>query len=190
MFKNWDKLFTTTCQVILLDDNNAVYPIFKNGHTSLFNYAEEKNLTILKNGEISELKNIKVFLRDPISRFVAGVHTVIELGRVDHINKFLKNIETFKIYDRHFIPQFYWLIHLFRYFKGDVELLSVDCLYKLIPNREGSSKVKNLDDTRRKEILSIDNKKYIEVDHKLIQKYLGQTINLQTIIKELKNAVS
>ena len=59
MFKNWYKLFTTTCQVILLDDNNAVYPIFKNGHTSLFNYAEEKNLTILKNREISELKNSK-----------------------------------------------------------------------------------------------------------------------------------
>lgn len=189
MFNNWASLFTTDCCVILFDDNSAVYPIFKNGQTSLFNYAKRKKLKILKNKEISKLEIIKVFLREPIERFVSGIHTVIELEKIKNIESFLKDIETFKTYNRHFIPQFYWLVHLFKYYKGDIKLLSVDQLYESVPNRDGPL-INKLDNNRKKQILSINNKTYVDVDYKLIGKYIEQTVELEKIIREFKNAVS
>lgn len=186
MFNNWISLITTECCVIMFEDGSVVYPIFKNGQSSLFNYAKEKKLKILKNKEISKLKTINIFLRDPIQRFVSGVHTVIELEKIKNINLYLKNIEKFKTYNRHFVPQFYWLIHLLKYFKGNVKLLSVDQLYNLIPNRDGP-KIKKISNLRKKKILSINNKKYVEIDYKLMENYLEKTVNLETIIKEFKN---
>lgn len=189
MFKNWTKLFTSDCRIIILDANNSVYPIFKNGQTSLFRYAEEKKLKILKNKQLQDIKKIKVFLRDPLQRFVSGVHTVIELEKINNKGVFLKEVECFKTYNRHFIPQFYWLIHLSKYFKGVVELAPVDELYELIPTRDGPP-IKKLSSARKKKILSINSKIYVDVDYKLIKKYIGQTVRLEKIIKEFKNAVS
>ena len=189
MFKNWTKLFTTDCQIIVLDANNSVYPIFKNGKTSLFHYAEEKKLKKLKNEQLQHIKKIKVFLRDPLQRFVSGVHTVIELEKINNIDVFLKDVECFKTYNRHFIPQFYWLLHLSKYFKGVIELALVNELYELIPTRDGPP-IKKLTGPRKKKILSINNKMYVDVDYKLMNKYIGQTVELEKIIKEFKNAVS
>jgi hypothetical protein len=189
VFKNWAKLFTPDCRIIILDVNNSVYPIFKNGQTSLFLYADEKKLKILKNQQLQDIKKIKVFLRDPLQRFVSGVHTVIELEKINNIDVFLKEVECFKTYNRHFIPQFYWLMHLFKYFKGVVELVPIDGLYKLIPTR-GGPPIKKLTGGRKKKILSINNKMYVDVDYKLLNKYIGQTVGLEKIIKEFKNAVS
>ena len=189
MFKNWTKLFTTDCRIIILDANNSVYPIFKNGQTSLFMYAEEKKLKIFKNKQLQDVKKIKVFLRDPLQRFVSGVHTVIELEKINYVDVFLKEVECFKQYNRHFIAQFYWLMHLFKYFKGVVELAPVKELYEFIPTR-GGPPIKKLTSSRKKKILSIENRTYVDVDYKLMNKYLGQTVELEKIIKEFKNAVS
>ena len=98
-------------------------------------------------------------------------------------------MECFKTCNRHFIPQFYWLMHLSKYFKGAIELALVDELYKLIPTRKGPP-IKKLTDARKKKILSINNNMYVDVDYKLMNKYLGQTVELEKIIKEFKNALS
>ena len=189
MFKNWSSIFTTDCCVILLNDDVAVYPIFKNGWTSLFEYWKSRRLKLLKNNEISELKNIKVFLRDPVERFVSGVHTVIEIEKIKNIDVFLKNIEQFKTYNRHFIPQFYWLIHLSKYYRGRVELLTIEGLYNLIPNRDAPA-IKKMDDERKEKILSINIRKYVNIDRDLIENYAGQKVEIESIIKKFKNAVS
>lgn len=189
MFKNWTKLFTTDCFVILLKNNISVYPIFKNGKTSLFEYAKEKNLKILKNEEIKNLKEIKIFLRNPEERFISGVHTVIEFEKIKNIDKFLTDVENFKKYDRHFMPQFYWLVHLSKYYNGFVNLLSINELYNLIPNRDRPN-IKKIDTDRKIQIQLINNKNYVDTDYKLIKKYMNQIVDLKKLIKEFKNAVS
>ena len=189
MFKNWTKIFTTDCQIILVGDNNLVYPIFKNGQTSLFRYAREKKLIVLKNQQLQDVKKIKVYLRDPLQRFVSGVHTVIELEKINDVDIFLKDVECFATYNRHFIPQFYWLLHLSKYFKGLVVMRPTEELYDLIPLRKGPN-IKTLTEARKKQILSINNKAYVDVDYKLMNRYIGQTVELKKIIKEFKNAVS
>ena len=74
-----------------------------------------------------------------------------------------------------------------------IEFRSVSELYNLIPNRDGPTNGmpwKPLTEEDRLKILSINYKKYIDVDKKLIKKYINQTVKLKDLIKELKNDLS
>ena len=189
MFKNWTNIFTTDCSVIKMPYGEYVYPIFKNGRSSLRQYAQQNQLEVIKNEQLSELTDVTVFLRDPKERFVSGVHTVIEFENVIDVSAFLKKIENLNFYNRHFIPQVYWLLHLLKYFKGKVKLLPVEELYNIIPNRDAPN-INKLTAERKQQILSIGHKNYIQTDQRLIYRYLGKTVELKTIIEEFKYALS
>jgi hypothetical protein len=190
MFKNWLKLVTTDCRVIQLSDTMFVYPMYKNGSTSLEYYSKKNHLNIFKNKEISKLKNITVFLRNPIDRFISGVHSYLEYEKIKDIDKELKKIERFEILDRHFIPQYFWLLHLLKYFNGDLEIKSVSDLYALIPNRGTPVDVRKITEERKEKIRSVNYKKCIAVDEQIIKKYMNKNVKLKKLIKEFKNAVS
>ena len=189
MFKNWTNIFTTDCSVIKMPDGEYVYPIFKNGRPSLRRFAQLNQLEVIKNEQLSKLTDVTVFLREPEERFVSGVHTVIEFEDVTDVSAFLKKIEDFSFYNRHFIPQVCWLFHLLKYFKGKVKLLPVKALYNLIPNRDAPN-INKLTAERQKQILSIEHKNYIQADQRLMYTYLGKTVELKTIIEEFKYALS
>ncbi len=192
MFKNLTDILTADCEVIQLTNDQFVYPIFKNGRSSLTMYAEKNNLKILKNKEICNLKKITIFLRSPEDRFASGIHTFFYLTN-NQINKdVLKKIENFDIVDRHFAPQYLWLFHLHKYFNGVVDIRPVDELYRLLPNRDGpwtgnSNKWKSMTPEEREKILSIEHEKYVEVDKKIIKKYMNKSVKLKKIIEEFKN---
>ena len=192
MFKNLTNILTTDCEVVKFNDEQFFYPIFKNGRSSLTVYAETNNLPLLKNKEISNLKKITVFLRSPEERFVSGVYTFFYFTNNQSIDKnILKKIESFDIVDRHFVPQYLWLLHLHKYFNGIVEFKPVIELLDLIPNRDGpwSKNPKPwhpITEKEKNKILSIENKKYIEVDEKIIKKYMNRSVELEKIIREFK----
>ena len=189
MFNNWTNIFTTDCSVIKMLNGEYVYPIFKNGQSSFSNYAEQNKLEVIRNEQLSTIEEITVFLRDPVKRFVSGVHTVIEFENVIDVSAFLKQIENFNFYNRHFIPQVFWLLHLYKYFKGKVKLLPVEALYDIIPNRDAPN-INKLTVERKQQILSIAHEKYIQADQRLMHRYLGKTVELKTIIEEFKYALS
>ena len=192
MFKNLTDILTADCEVIKFNDEQFFYPVFKNGRSSLTIYAERNNLPLLKNKEISNLKKITVFLRSPEERFVSGVYTFFYLSNKQSIDEnTLKKIESFDIVDRHFIPQYLWLLHLHKYFNGIVELKPVLELLSLIPNRDGPwtdnpTPWRAITQEEKDKILSIKHKKYIEVDEKIIKKYMNQSVELGKLIKEFK----
>jgi hypothetical protein len=192
MFKNLTDILTSDCEVIKFSDEQFFYPIFKNGRSSLTIYAGRHNLPSLKNKEISSLKKITVFLRSPEERFLSGVHTFFYLANKKSIDEnTLKKIESFDIIDRHFIPQYLWLLHLHKYFKGIVKFKSVLELLNLIPNRDGPwndnpNPWKPMTEKEKNKILSIEHKRYIEVDEKIIKKYMNKSVELKKIIKEFK----
>ena len=191
MFKNLTDILTSDCEVIKFNNEQYFYPIFKNGRSSLIIYARKNNLKLLKNKEILNLKKITIFLRSPKERFLSGVHTFFYLTN-NYVNEnTLKKIENFDIIDRHFIPQYLWLLHLHKYFNGIVEFKPVLELLRLIPNRDGPwttnpipwrAMTQNDKDT----ISSIKHKKYIEVDDKIIKIYMNQSVALGKLIKEFK----
>jgi hypothetical protein len=193
MLKKLCDILTSDCEVIQFKNHQYVYPIFKNGRSSLKIYAKKNNLKILKNKEITNLKKkkITIFLRCPEERFSSGVHSFFYLTN-NQLNKdTLEKIENFDIVDRHFVPQYLWLFHLLKYFDGVVEFRPVDELYQLIPNRDGpwignTKPWKAMTHKEKEQILSIVHEKYVEVDKKIIKKYMNKSVKLKKIIKEFK----
>jgi len=192
MFKNLTDILTADCEVVKFNTGQFFYPIFKNGRSSLAKYAQRNNLPLLKNKEISNLKKITVFLRSPEERFMSGVYTFFYLTNNQLIDEnTLKKIESFSIIDRHFIPQYLWLLHLYKYFKGIIEFKPVLELYNLIPNRDGPwtdnpRPWKTITQEEKNKILSIEHKKYVDIDKKIIKKYMNQSVELEKLIKEFK----
>jgi hypothetical protein len=192
MFKNLKNVILGDCEIIKFDNEKFIYPIFKNGRSSLTLFAEKNRLEILKNKEISKLKNIIIFLRNPEERFVSGIWTFFYFTNNQLIDEtVLKKIENLETIDKHFIPQYIWLFQLFKYFKGVVHLRPVTELYNLIPNRDGPwyqnpTPWKKITNKEKKKILSIKHEKYTNVDKKILKKYLKQSVELEKIIKEFK----
>lgn len=193
MFKNLANILTADCEVIQLKNDQFVYPIFKNGRSSLVAYAWKNKLKILKNKEISYCKKITIFLRCPEDRFSSGIHTFFYLTGKPLNRDTLKKIENFEIVDRHFVPQWLWLFHLHKYFDGLVDLRSVDELYHLIPNRDGpwtwtcnAKPWTAMAQEEKQQILSIQHQRYVDVDKKIIEKYINRSVKLKKIIQEFK----
>ena len=67
-------LFPDECEVLEVDNNRYVFPIHKNGSTSLHNSGFRK-LTL---DEVRELSLVEVFVRDPIARYISGVTRFID----------------------------------------------------------------------------------------------------------------
>jgi hypothetical protein len=68
---------------------------------------------------------------------------------------------------------------------------SVTELCALIPNRDGTwtdhpGPWKTITQEEKDKILSIEHKKYIEVDEKIIKKYMNQSVKLEKLIREFK----
>ena len=195
MLKKWIKSTIADCEVIKFSKKLNVYPIFKNGRSSLKSHANRNNLPVLKNKEISNLKDITIYIRDPLERFVSGVHTFFYLNQLKIDDETLKKIDNFKIIDRHFLPQSFWLLHLYKFYRGNVILKDVEEVYDLVPMRDGPW-TKNpipwitLLQQQKDQIKSLDYKKFTDIDYKILYKYMNKKIRLDKIIKEIKNGLS
>ena len=187
----WSKLLNTNCEAIRVEPYGFVaYPIYKNGRTSLWEYATDNNCKTFINEELKTLDHIIVYLRNPLERFISGVHTYLEFENLGlQEDTILKQIEEMTVCDRHFVPQFIWLIHLSKYFKGTVRIDSVSELYQAIPNR-GSPPIPEITNKRKQKIKKINSKNYTDVDEKIIEKYMCKSIKLETLIKEFYNVLS
>ena len=186
----WSKLLNTNCEAIRVEPYGFVaYPIYKNGRTSLWEYATDNNCKTFINEELKTLDHIIVYLRNPLERFISGVHTYLEFENLgSQEDTILKQIEEMTVCDRHFVPQFIWLIHLSKYFKGTVRIDSVSELYQAIPNR-GSPPIPEITNKRKQKIKKINSKNYTDVDEKIIEKYMCKSIKLETLIKEFYNVL-
>jgi len=195
MFRKWLGLTVTDCEVIKFSKKLNIYPIFKNGRSSLTIHAAAKNLPIFKNKEISGLGDITIYIRDPLERFMSGVHTFFYLEHLELNKENLKKIENFEFVNRHFVPQSFWLLHLYKFYRGDVILKDVNEIYELVPLREGPwsnnpTPWTPLSVWEKEQIKMIDYKKFVEIDYNVLNKYIGKKIKLSIIVREIKDALS
>ena len=172
-------LFPDECEVYEMGFGNFVYPIFKNGSSSL----KAENPTVIINRKIRAISNITVYVRDPFERYVSGVQTYLRHN--PHLDRAtaLSMIDEYLFLNRHFALQFHWLLNLRRHYDNWLTFRSMDELGNLTENTWNA-----LERDQRIVDYFKDNKKlhfYLELD-KFLLKYVGQKVKFAHILAELK----
>lgn len=188
--KHFKKLFTSDVEVLKTVDDTCILIIFKNGRTSCCKYATNNKLSFLGNQKIKNVNLINVFLRDPKERFMSGVNSYSIFNNIILNKEFLQDIEKFKLVDKHFVPQIFYLFHLYKLYKGKIKIHSLKDLKKYIPNHDKPHPSTTFTKKQKKLICSINCEEYIRDDLALIKKYMGKTVNLSKIVREFKYVLS
>ena len=174
MLTHWNKLLNTDCLVVKTGVH-TVYPIFRVGWSTLTAVCD----TTFVNGEIKKCRHIDVMIRDPEQRFVSGVNQYCVENSLD-VHKVSQAISAGELVDRHFAPQYIWLLHLSRYYRGEITLRPFTHIKKITNVHQNKSKSK---------IKVPVCAPFVDVDYKLI-KYLGQTLSLPDLVRRYKNVLS
>jgi len=125
MFTRLDDILYPNKVVVMdfADKKKFIYPIFKNGSSSIKQEVEQKKYKILINGQITQLTDIDVFLREPYARYKSGAQTWIHNNKESvPIGVMQELINQGYILDRHYLPQINWIIHLMRYMSPTARL--------------------------------------------------------------------
>jgi len=120
-------LYPTRCEVIeIVPSQRYVFPIFKNGSTSLYDWSKENRTKILFNEQIKKILTIDVILRDPKDRLISGINSFIHYVLRDNPELDRKTVTWFATnyfyLDRHYSSQLSWLVALARYLDSNSRL--------------------------------------------------------------------
>lgn len=170
--------------IIEIKKNQFVYPIFKNGRTSIVNYAKENKCRYLFNKQINRVDNIIIFLRDPKERFISGVHSFIEIEKKNKYEKLdydsvLFLIEKHNFINEHFESQIVWLKKLYKFYKKNVEFYNVSQINNFIPNHDKPT-IPAINNEQKQKIEKIIPN--LEKDYKLIELFENKKTNLGDVI--------
>ncbi len=167
-------MLNTDCLVVDVGDH-TVYPIYRVGFTSLV----YDTTCFYYNRNIELCDNITVLVRDPAERFVSGVNEVCRQNKLDVYDTW-NLIAKDQFIDRHFTPQYIWLMHLYRFYKGNVKLKP----FKYI------KKITKIHERKDEEKITVPLlQKYIDIDYKLMD-MIGTDMMLGNLIKRLGNVLS
>ena len=128
MLTDLDKeLFPDDSEVVEIPSHDRrIYLIQKNGSSSLRKDAESKGWTILRNQQIQNLSSVDVYLRDPQERYLSGVNTFVQHLLRDHPGldreTCLHLATRYLFLNRHYLPQWHWLINLARFLDADCQI--------------------------------------------------------------------
>ena len=130
------------------------------------------------------LKNVIVqthggIFRRTGTRFVAGLNEYCQQNNLD-VKDTWELVYEDKLINRHFAPQWLWLLHLYKFYKGTVVLKSFKSLKKYCSVHK-NKQVKKTDVALLKH--------FVEVDYKLMD-HINETIELETLIRKYKNVLS
>lgn len=118
-----DMLYPNKVEVVYFNNKEKyIYPIFKNGSSSIKEAQRQKGYTSLINDQIKKLSDIDVFLRNPMERYRSGFQTYIHNNpEFDYQTLFQLGQQGY-ILDRHYLPQINWLINLMRYMDPNAKI--------------------------------------------------------------------
>jgi|TARA_R110001592_G_scaffold205969_1_gene456650 hypothetical protein len=131
------------------------------------------------NSHIAECKHIDVMIRDPGDRFVSGVNEYCRQNNLN-VEETWKLVEQGKLVDRHFSPQYLWLLHLYKFYKGTITILPFDHIKQI------TSVHKKKGDINEPVPLL---KSFLNVDHAIIEHY-NETFELGKLIERYRNVLS
>jgi hypothetical protein len=168
-------LFPDECEVLEMGFGNFVYPIFKNGSSSL----RGDHPIVLTKEKLRAIGHITVYLREPFERYVSGVQTYLRHN--PHLDRAtaLTIIDQYLFLNRHFALQFHWLVNLRRYYNGYLTFKSVDDLGDITENtwnalERDQSIVDYFKENQKLEF-------YLQLDKALLE-FVGKTVKFTDVL--------
>jgi hypothetical protein len=189
-----DIIYPNRCEVIEIEaSQRGIYPIYKNGSSSLIRYARQQGYKTLLNEQIRQISIIDVVLRDPMSRFLSGFNTYVYNTKQENpqldINTIIYFAENYLFLNRHYAPQLSWIINLSKYTNNQavLHLHDMTSLNKFTPlsikpnetnmlSPEVVNRLKN----------NIHNEMYQRLEH-LILELVGKEVTVVEILAHLKS---
>jgi len=185
-------IFPDSCEILeIVPSQLFVYPIFTNGSSSLTELAPVAGWKTIDQQKIPDITQpITVFLRDPRERFISGVNTFVQHCLRDNNTLDTKTIlffvEKYLFLNRHYAPQFFWLINLARYSQAPLKFQHINDIGQLTPLNSRAGIVPPTQDF----LASIQNfpKKKLEL-YFLLDQLLIDRIGQQMTFKELIDSI-
>jgi hypothetical protein len=187
-------LFPDRCEVIEIEPSQRyVYPIFKNGSSSLRIAARKNNWRIKINEQIAQLDNIDIVIRRPLERFISGINTYVQMTSRDNptldpatILWFAKN---YLFLNKHYCPQLHWLLHLSRYIKSKTRLnfIGMDGIESITSLYIPPNDVNPVTPEIQEQLLNLkNNEMYLRIDE-IIFNCIGQSMTVEELIQHIKS---
>lgn len=192
--------FNSSCQIIEVNKTLGIYPIFKNAKSSLERWACDNKLNWVENNNIEKFDIIKIFLRTPKDRIISGIHTYIWQNDLENkIDEVLSKIKNIEVINKHFVPQYYWILHLSKFYKKNLDIQNYLEVLKITPLRRGpwningpynnipafvkqEKKWVELNLNIKEKIEKYIPEEYLKLDNELYSKFLNKKINIKEII--------
>lgn len=175
-------LFPDDVEVLeMIPQHRYVYPIFKNGSSSLYRSKHQK----INTDNLNSISNITVFVRNPHERFLSGVQTYIKYLGPHYDSATVLHLIAQNLYlNRHFCPQLYWLLNLKRFTSAKLTILPLTELSLVTDYTENQS----VPDASIKKYFSNNSKilYYNEMDEVLTVNLLGKTVTIDEILITLE----
>jgi hypothetical protein len=171
-------IFPDDC-LILKSQDHYIYPIFKNGSSSL----KQSGYTVVSPDEYADISEITVFVREPFERYLSGVNTFVQHNPSYHQETLVHIISKNLFLDRHFCLQFHWLVNLQRFTQAPIKLTPVSELNYVTDLHNNKCKNKSF---RKVFENHAELYFYLALDKVLFYNLIGQTVDFKQILSTIK----
>lgn len=173
-------IFPDRCDVLeIAPSQRFVYPIYKNGSSSLYN----SGFRLVESDELRNIPVIDIFVRNPYDRFVTGVNSFLNYNQNLDRATALHFVVNYLFLNRHFCPQFYWLVNLQRFTDARIRINPIESLSEIT-----SLKYNQRKDTLLDHALCTDKIHfYLSIDKVLTEDLLGKTVPFKLIVQTLQH---
>lgn len=189
-------IFPDRCEVYeVVPSQRYVYGIYKNGSSSLLSCSIEKKWKIFFNEQIKRLTSIDIVLRDPEARFISGINIHLQqlIQQNPTIDRYtaLWFIKNYLFLNRHYCPQFLWLINLRRYLHPDAKLNFFD-ISELNNIIDRDLKPQGYNEVSKDFVQEVGDIPNIEIYHRLdramIAQCLGKSLTFEQVVQYIQDA--
>lgn len=173
-------IFPDRCEVLEVAPQRFVYPIYKNGSSSLTK-AGYQHVPFEK---LPEINVIEIYVRDPYDRFLSGVQTYLMQNFALDRKTMLHIVGENLFLNRHYAPQFHWLVNLQRFTKAKIKINPIEKLSELTAHYDNQQD-KDYDISE----FFKGNEKiqfYTSIDKILTETLLGHTVRFKDIVRLLE----
>lgn len=173
-------IFPDRCDVLeIVPSQRYVYPIYKNGSSSLYS----SGFRLLEHDEIKNITVVDIYVRNPYDRFVTGVNSFLyQNPNLDQATA-LHFITNYLFLNRHFCPQFYWLVNLQRFTNAKIRINPLEALSEITDLKVNQSENILPNETLNTKKINF----YLSIDRVLTEDFLGKTVTFKLIASAVKH---